>query len=253
MKHNHALVVLSGGQDSVTCLAWAANRFRHISAITFDYGQRHRVELECAERAVEYLARSSGRVPGVSFSLPRVVNASALKSVGQSALTSTIAEPVSAPHRDNPTVPASFVPGRNALFLTLAYVHALSIGADAVVTGVCQTDFSGYPDCRVNFVMALQTALEIGYLPPGRARVPLLTPLMYLDKAQTFALAKREGALDLVLEVSHTCYEGDHTTRHPWGYGCGVCPACKLRSDGFRRFEAGQYNMELLDNQGEAA
>lgn len=240
-----ALVVLSGGQDSVTCLAWAANRFETVHSITFNYGQRHRVELDSADAAVQRLA-CDARFSRTRFVLPHFVSATQLQSVGRSALTAKDFPAVGVPHQDNAAVPASFVPGRNALFLTLAYVYAITLGAEAVVTGVCQTDFSGYPDCRRDFVDALQNALELGYLPPGKKRIPILTPLMYLDKAQTFALAEQENALETVLEVSHTCYEGDHTTSNEWGFGCGQCPACKLRARGYAAFRAGNYNRDLL-------
>lgn len=214
-----ALVVLSGGQDSVTCLGYALSRFTLTTAIAFNYGQRHAIELECATRVCEL-----ARVP------LRVVDIDALRNLVPSALTGVGS--VSAQHELNRSLPASFVPVRNALFLTLAHGYAQAQGIGTIITGVCQTDYSGYPDCRRDFIDALEYALSLGYLAPVRIE----TPLMYLDKAQTFAFAEQHGFLDVVLEHSHTCYEGNHTTRHPWGYGCGECPACRLRANGWNVF-----------------
>lgn len=217
-----ALVVLSGGQDSVTCLAWAMARFPHgVAAVTFDYGQRHRVEIECAAFATDHYSVDH-----------HFVSLEHLSQVSRSALTH--AGNVSGTHELDSTLPASFVPNRNATMLTAAHALAQRVGASHLVAGMCQTDYSGYPDCRANFVTALSHALNIG----AAKKVSIHTPLMFLSKGETFKLAADLGALDLVLEHSHTCYNGDHTTRHPWGYGCGTCPACRLREGGWHDYEA---------------
>lgn len=218
-----ALVVLSGGQDSVTCLGWALHRFEKVQAISFLYNQKHAVEIESAE----LLCRK--------YSVPhKLVNLGTLvSSLVTSALTGE--GEVGLPHAYKPGLPSSFVPGRNALFLTLAHAFAQEIAANALVTGVCQADYSGYPDCRERFILALTSALNIGY----ETNIQILAPLMDFSKAQIFGLAEEIGFLDEVLENSHTCYNGDHSTRHEWGYGCGECPACKLRNKGFEEFKAG--------------
>ena len=219
--NKHALVVLSGGQDSITCLGYALSVFTKVSAISFRYNQRHVVELECAAKVC-----AKHGVPH------RVVDmGQLLSSLVTSALTG--AGEVGKPHAYKPGLPSSFVPGRNALFLTLAHAYAQEIGAQAIVTGVCQTDYSGYPDCREDFVRKLNVALDAGY----ETKIQILTPLMSLDKADTFKLAAEVGFLETVLEDSHTCYNGDHQTRNKWGYGCGKCPACELRAKGFAEFK----------------
>ena len=221
IANEHALVVLSGGQDSITCLGYALRVFSEVSAISFRYNQRHAVELDCAATVC---ARH-----GVAH---RIVDmGTLLSSLVTSALTG--AGEVGKPHVYKPGLPSSFVPGRNALFLTLAHAYAQEIGAQAVVTGVCQTDYSGYPDCREDFVRKLNVALDAGY----ETKIQILTPLMALDKAGTFKFAAEVGFLETVLEDSHTCYNGDHQTRNEWGYGCGKCPACELRAKGFAEFK----------------
>ena len=218
-----ALVVLSGGQDSVTCLCWAVNHYATVLAVGFDYGQRHAVELNQARIICETMD-----IPFTVYSLPL------LGQLGDSALVTN--GDVSATHRLNADLPNSFVPGRNALMLTSAYAYALKVNADVIVTGTCQTDYSGYPDCRNEFVVALNDALNIGYL----ADVEIITPLMYLTKAETFQMAEDLGCLDTVIEYSHTCYVGNRTRRFDWGYGCGQCPACKLRAAGYDEFKKRQ-------------
>jgi 7-cyano-7-deazaguanine synthase len=219
-----AVVLLSGGQDSVTCLHYALKRHgaHRVRAIGFNYGQRHRTELDQA-------AKVAGK-HGVPYT---VIDVAGLKQVGRSALTGE--GDVSQPHPDMADVPASFVPARNAVFLTLAFAYAQSVGAAYVYGGMCQTDYSGYPDCRDNFVKLLNRALVEGY--PSEPFPMFITPLMFLTKAETFALADAAGGLDDVIKLSHTCYEGDRTTRHPWGYGCGTCPACKLRAKGWDEYQ----------------
>lgn len=219
-----ALVVLSGGQDSVTCLAWALKEFDSVEAITFDYGQRHAVELVAAKKVCEY------------HNIPqKVVDVSFFGELSTSALIGDRGD-VKEAHPLNKNLPASYVPNRNALFLTTAHAWAQTIGATEVVTGVCQTDYSGYPDCRLDFITALNMALNLG----SAAKVEFHTPLMFMTKAETFAMAEELGCMFEVLELSHTCYEGNHTTRNDWGYGCGNCPSCDLRRQGWEVFEQGK-------------
>lgn len=216
-----ALVLLSGGQDSVTCLGYALARFERVQAISFNYGQRHAIELLCASHLC------------VKYKIPaKVVRLDDLLS---SLVTSALTGPgeIGKPHAYKPGLPSSFVPGRNALFFTLAHAHAQEIKADAILTGVCQTDYSGYPDCRAAFVAAFGSALNLGY----ETKIQLLAPLMKLTKGMTFALAEECGFLEEVLENSHTCYEGNHSLRHPWGYGCNACPACELRRKGWDEYQ----------------
>ncbi len=223
MKRNaHALVVLSGGQDSVTCLGLALATCIAVSAISFRYNQRHAVELEDAA----YLCKKYN-VPHKIVDLGNVVSqlvTSALTGVGEVGL----------PHAYKKDLPSSFVPGRNALFLTLSHAYAQEIKADFLMTGVCQTDYSGYPDCRDAFVRSLERSLNIGY----ETDIGIGTPLMFLSKAETFALAEKVGFLEEVILHSHTCYKGDHETLHDWGYGCGECPSCLLRKNGWLEFQS---------------
>jgi len=204
-----AVVVLSGGQDSATCLAWARTRWERVAAITFDYGQRHRIELDAA-RAVSTAA-------GVS--LHRVCPVSSLADLGGNALTDAVA--VRADPDPDSGLPNTFVPGRNLVFLTLAAAWAWQLGCHELVTGVCQTDYSGYPDCREATMQALQAALRAGIDAP----FTIHTPLMHLSKAQGVALARELDALEL-LAHTHTCYQGEVPP-------CGECPACVLRARGF--------------------
>lgn len=229
VKGKSAVVVLSGGQDSVTCLGLALRNFETVHAVGFVYGQKHEVEIHCANRICE-----EHDVPFTVFSIP------ALQSIGNSALIrGTEQSDVGAKHTQNANLPASFVPNRNALFLTTAHAYAQKVGADTLITGVCETDFSGYPDCRDEFIRSLEATLNLGY----QTNIKISTPLMWLNKAETFGLAHAVDFLTVVLEDSHTCYNGDHTNNHVWGYGCGECPACKLRANGFEAFiEANPFN-----------
>ena len=218
----NALVVLSGGQDSATCLGIALNENDKVSAIAFDYGQRHKVELQCAKKLC--------KKHKVDL---KIVKLDFMKTLVTSALT-TEDEEVDAAHPDKSNLPASFVPNRNALFLTLAHAYAQEIGAVNVYTGVCQTDYSGYPDCRDVFIRNMQRTLNDGY----ETTVYFRTPMMFIDKAETFQLAEDFDFLEDVIELSHTCYNGDRDKKHDWGYGCGQCPACKLREAGYEKFIA---------------
>lgn len=219
-KNGHVLVLLSGGQDSVTCLGYALRFCKKVSAISFVYGQRHSIELQCArELCVKYKVEQ--KIVELAF-LPDLVT-SALTGKGD----------VNQPHPNNPTVPASFVPNRNAFFLTAAHAHAQEIQADTILIGACQTDYSGYPDCRMDFIRAMNTALNLG----SGVNIAIAAPLMSLTKGETFALAADVNFLDEVLNMSHTCYNGNHETKHKWGFGCGTCPACQLREKGFHEYE----------------
>jgi len=218
---SRALVVFSGGQDSTTCLGWAKNRFDYVESITFDYGQKHRVEIAQAGKIAEAL-----HVKNTLLSLD------AFSQLNDSALIDSTQD-IGAHHRTHTNLPASFVPNRNAIFFTLAHAFAQKQGIEHIIIGVNQTDYSGYPDCREPFVKALELALNLG----SEANITFHYPLMHLTKAETFALSKQEGVLELVINESHTCYNGDHNHKHTWGYGCGECPACILRKQGWEAYE----------------
>lgn len=224
-----ALVLFSGGQDSTTCLAWALSRYERVETIGFGYGQRHAIEMDCRE-----VVRSSisGIDPSWEVRLGRdhVIDLTVLGQVSTSALTADL------PLSKRPDgLPSTFVPGRNLVFLTFAAIVAHQRDLKHVVTGVCETDFSGYPDCRDDSVKALQVAINLGM----EARLVLETPLMWIDKAATWGLAEKLGGqafVDMIVENTHTCYLGDRTNRHGWGFGCGKCDACGLRREGWRRY-----------------
>ncbi len=218
-----ALVVFSGGQDSTTCLGWAKNRFEYVESITFDYGQKHKVEIAQAQKIALLL-----HVKNTLLSLD------AFSQLNDSALIDSTQD-IGAHHRVHTNLPASFVPNRNAIFFTLAHAFAQKQGIEHIIIGVNQTDYSGYPDCREPFVKALELALNLG----SETNIIFHYPLMHLTKAETFALSKEEGVLDLVINESHTCYNGDHSEKHAWGYGCGECPACVLRKQGWAAYEKG--------------
>lgn len=228
-----ALVLLSGGQDSATCVAWALDRFSHVETIGFDYGQRHRVELDCRQVFRRELA-AAFPAWGAKLGEDHLIDLSLLGQISDTAMTREIE--IAA--RDD-GLPNTFVPGRNLLFMTVAATIAYRRGLRSIVGGMCETDFSGYPDCRDDTLKALQVALNLGM----DRRFILETPLMWIDKAATWALAQTLGGetlVDLVRETTHTCYLGDRNTRHEWGYGCGTCPACELRARGYQQFIAGQ-------------
>ncbi len=214
-----ALVIFSGGQDSTTCLAWAKNRFETVEAITFLYGQTHKIEIEQARKIAKDQQVKHHEID-ISF----------YQGMVHSALTGS-AQAIDAPHEDNHDLPASFVPNRNALFILLSHSYAQTIKADTLVAGLCQTDYSGYPDCREPFAINIIAALNSG----SDQEIELATPLMHLTKAATFELAQTEGILEVVLKDSHTCYLGE-PSMHDWGRGCGHCPACILRKKGYEEF-----------------
>jgi 7-cyano-7-deazaguanine synthase len=226
-----AIVLFSGGQDSTVCLAWALERFARVETIGFHYGQRHAVEMDVRPRLRESIA--SLRPEWCKrLGEDHVVRLDALGAISETALTRE-----SAIEMAENGLPTTFVPGRNLAFLTFAGALAYRRGARHLVVGMCETDYSGYPDCRDDTVKAMQVALGLGM----DRRFVIHTPLMWIDKAATFALAEEIGGpefLALVIEQTHSCYLGDRTRRHTWGYGCGGCPACRLRAEGFARFTA---------------
>ena len=228
-REKAALVLFSGGQDSTTCLAWALERYERVETIGFDYGQRHRVEMDCRPLILAELPR---RFPRWASALgeDHVLSVDVLPQLGATAMTHEVEIGTG-----SSGLPNTFVPGRNILFFTLAAALAYRRELRTLVGGMCETDFSGYPDCRDDTIKAVQVALGLGM----DTRFILETPLMRLDKAQTWHMAKNLGGdalLEVIIEATHSCYLGDRKHRHDWGYGCGKCPACKLRSDGFRKF-----------------
>jgi 7-cyano-7-deazaguanine synthase len=231
MNSDTALVLFSGGQDSTVCLAWALERFSRVETIGFDYGQRHAVELCVRSRLREKMsALNSGWAARLGDD--HVVKLDGLAAISETALTRHTAIEIT-----ESGLPTTFVPGRNLVFFCFAGALAYRRGARHLVAGMCETDYSGYPDCRDDTIKAMQVALSLGL----DKRVTIHTPLMWVDKAGTFALAVEiAGAafLDLLIEESHSCYLGDRSKRHDWGYGCGTCPACQLRAQGFAEFRS---------------
>jgi 7-cyano-7-deazaguanine synthase len=226
-----ALVLFSGGQDSSTCLAWALDRYAEVETLAFDYGQRHRIELDCRNTVRAEMARRFPRWAG-RLGADHLLDLSLLGQISDTALTSERAIELQANG-----LPNTFVPGRNLLFLTFAATLAYRRGASVLVGGMCETDFSGYPDCRDNTMKALQVALSLGLDAP----MTLETPLMFLTKAATWRLAEQLGGaalVQLIVEDTHTCYLGERGELHDWGHGCGHCPACELRAKGFAAYRA---------------
>ncbi|MDF7673680.1 7-cyano-7-deazaguanine synthase QueC [Acetobacteraceae bacterium ESL0709] len=225
-----ALILFSGGQDSASCLAWALTRFEHVETVGYAYGQRHAIELECREtlrRKISQLLPDGVRKLGDDHTID-------LASLGTLSETSLTRETEISLNENG--LPSTFVPGRNLIFLTYAAALAYRRGIKHIVTGVCETDYSGYPDCRDDTIKALQVALNLGM----EQRFVLHTPLMWLDKAQTWRLCDEIGGarlVEIIRRDSHSCYKGDRTHKHDWGYGCGNCPACQLRAEGWRRYQ----------------
>jgi 7-cyano-7-deazaguanine synthase len=225
-----SLVLFSGGQDSTTCLAWALERYERVETVGFDYGQRHRVELECRPRILEALKEKFPRWAS-RLGEDHVLKLDVLNTLGATAMTHDIEIRMEASG-----LPNTFVPGRNILFFTLAGALAYRRGIRSLVGGMCETDFSGYPDCRDDTIKAVQVALGLGM----DTRFTLETPLMWLTKAQTWQMAQQLGGdalVELIVEETHTCYLGERTKKNAWGYGCGDCPACKLREAGFLSYK----------------
>ena len=233
MTPEKALVLFSGGQDSATCLAWALDRFAQVETIGFDYGQRHRIELDIRDAFRAALLQARPEWQG-KLGPDHLIRLDALGQVSDTALTS---ETTIAFNADG--LPNTFVPGRNIIFLSFAAAIAYRRGIKHIVGGMCETDYSGYPDCRDDTIKALQVALNLGM----DRRFVLETPLMWLDKAATWRLAESLGGpplVDAILEHTHSCYLGDREHRHPWGYGCGTCPACDLRAKGWAAYSAAE-------------
>jgi 7-cyano-7-deazaguanine synthase len=224
-----ALVLFSGGQDSTTCLAWALARFAAVETIGFDYGQRHRIELDCRGAVIDRLRREFPAWDG-KLGADHIIDLGVLGKVSDTALTRDTAIAFA-----QSGLPNTFVPGRNLLFVTFAATVGYRRGARHLIGGMCETDYSGYPDCRDDTLKALRAALSLGM----DHRFVIDTPLMWRDKAATWALAEALGGdalVELIVEETHSCYLGDRAHRHPWGYGCGNCPACELRRRGWERF-----------------
>ncbi len=218
-----AVVIFSGGQDSTTCLYWAIKNYYFVEAMTFYYGQKHEVEIEqskiiCAKTNIKQT----------------LINLDFLGSIVDSALTSD----GDVNETNDKGLPSSFVPNRNQLFITLAHAYAQKIGATAVIGGMCETDFSGYPDCRAQFISSLQMTTNLG----SDSKIKIKTPLMYLDKAGIFGFAKgiSNECFETVIDDSHTCYNGDRNSINEWGKGCDECPACELRRVGYYEFKKSQ-------------
>lgn len=225
-----ALVLFSGGQDSTTCLAWALSRYERVETIGFDYGQRHRIELDCRDRIRDHL-RNLSAVWDARLAEDHLLDLSILGRISETSLTRPAAITLEAGG-----LPNTFVPGRNLLFLTFAAAIAYRRDLSVLVGGMCETDFSGYPDCREQTIRAMQTALALGL----DREISVVTPLMWLDKAQTWSLACELGGsqfAELIRTETHTCYLGVHDELHPWGYGCGSCPGCELRANGYARWQ----------------
>jgi len=226
-----ALVLFSGGQDSATCLAWALERYERVETIGFQYGQRHVVELECRGHFLNGLKKEFPQW-ALKLGEDHMLDLSLLGQISDTALTAD-----KAIEMQQSGLPNTFVPGRNLLFLTFAATIAYRRQLKHIVGGMCETDYSGYPDCRDDTLKALQVALSLGL----DTRVVLDTPLMWIDKAQTWQMAEQLGGpalVQLIEEESHTCYLGDRTHRHAWGYGCNTCPACELRRTGYEKYKA---------------
>jgi 7-cyano-7-deazaguanine synthase len=227
--HSTALVLFSGGQDSTTCLAHALARYQRVETIGFDYGQRHRVELDQRLVVLDSLRRDFPKW-GARLGQDHLLDLSVLGEVSETSLTREMSFEL-----EQTGLPNTFVPGRNLMFLTLAGALAYRRGLGVIVTGVCETDYSGYPDCRDDTMKAMQLALSLGM----DRRFVIETPLMWIDKAATWQMAFELGGqklVDLIVEASHTYYAGDREHRHAWGWGCGACPACELRARGFENW-----------------
>ena len=230
LSADNALVLFSGGQDSTTCLAWALKNFAQVETIGFDYGQRHEVELDMRPALREKLAALDAQW-AARLGEDHLISLDALGALSDTALTRDMAIEMASNN-----LPTTFVPGRNLVFLAFAGAVAYRRGIKHLVAGMCETDYSGYPDCRDDTLKAMQLALTLGM----DRRFVVHTPLMWIDKAETFAMARELGGeklLALVIEDTHSCYLGDRSQRHDWGYGCGSCPACRLRADGFAKWK----------------
>lgn len=227
--NSKALVLFSGGQDSTTCLAWALDRYEHVETVGFNYGQRHVVELECRGKILDQIRRDFPQWAS-RLGSDHMLDLQLLGQISDTALTQDKAIEMQANG-----LPSSFVPGRNLIFFTFAAAIAYRRGLQVLVGGMCETDYSGYPDCRDNTLKAMQVALSLGLDAP----MVVETPLMWIDKTATWRMAHNLGGdafVRMIQDQTHTCYVGDHSTKHEWGYGCGSCPACELRKSGYEAF-----------------
>lgn len=227
--NSKALVLFSGGQDSTTCLAWALERYAHVETIGYAYGQRHSVELQCRQTVLNRLRRDFPQW-SVKLGEDHMLDLSVLGQISDTALTQDRAIAL-----QKCGLPNTFVPARNILFFTFASAVAYRRGLEVLVGGMCETDYSGYPDCRDNTLKSLQVTMSLGLETP----MVVETPLMWLDKEATWSLAKSLGGdalIEIIKQDTHTCYMGDRSVQHDWGFGCGDCPACDLRSKGYKKF-----------------
>ena len=227
--NSKALILFSGGQDSTTCLAWALDRYQYVETIGFDYGQRHSVELDCRKTVIDELRKNYPHW-SARLGMDHILDIKLLGQISDTALTENKAIEV-----QKNGLPNTFVPGRNLMFFTFAAAVAYRRGLEVLVGGMCETDYSGYPDCRDNTLKSMQVTLSLGLDSP----MVIETPLMWIDKAATWKMAHQLGGnslVQLIQEHTHTCYLGDRSTRHTWGYGCGTCPACDLRKSGYIDF-----------------
>ncbi len=229
-KNKNALVLFSGGQDSTTCLLWSLQRFNHVETLSINYGQSNSIELKVRKKIISNLKKYFPKLL-VKLKKQHLV---ALPQFGKLNQTSLTGKKIFKTNDNN--LPNSFVPGRNIFFFTLAASIAYNRGIKNIIAGVCETDYSGYPDCRNNTINALQVALNLGM----EDNFNLITPLMWRDKSQIWCLANNLGGkefVNIIINFTHTCYRGDRTKLHSWGYGCGTCPACKLRSKGWYNYK----------------
>ena len=230
--HTQALVLFSGGQDSTTCLAWALERYKRVETVGFDYGQRHRVELDCRLTILQKIRKDFPQWAG-KLGDDHLLDLGLLGQISDTALTDDKAIAF-----EKSGLPNTFVPGRNLIFFTFAAALAYRRSISVLVGGMCETDYSGYPDCRDDTLKALQVTLGLGL----DARYVIETPLMWIDKARTWQLAEQLGGaalVELLRTGTHSCYLGERDTLHDWGYGCGKCPACELRARGWAQYRAG--------------
>jgi len=226
-----SLVLFSGGQDSTACLAWALDRFDHVETIGFDYGQRHAVELTCRQDVLAAIKRDF-RHWGAKLGQDHLIDLAVLGQISETALTRESALVFS-----ESGLPNTFVPGRNLIFFNFAAAVAYRRDIRHLVGGMCETDYSGYPDCRDDTLKALQVALSLGM----DKRLTIHTPLMWIDKAATWKMTEELGGqplVDMVIQLTHSCYMGERSQKHAWGYGCGTCPACQLRAQGWAKYIA---------------
>lgn len=230
---NKALVLFSGGQDSTTCLMWALEKFDEVYTIGFEYGQKHIIEMECRKTILQSIEEIKP-IWKDKLKFDHIFNLDFLSNANITSLTHNV------DIEETSKYPNTFVPGRNLIFLNIASTMAYKYEIEHLVTGVCETDFSGYPDCRDNTIKALQVALNLGL----DKKIIIHTPLMWINKCKTWSLAKELGgskAINFIVNETHTCYNGDRSLIHSWGYGCNKCPACELRKQGYEQFDTSNH------------